>query len=105
MTNFRGSDRRRHSVYITRNSEYHLRDRLCVGVRGTDGEWLEDHAAVGSELVATMQPNGAIVLADVGRPRVGGRLCFASDLMTSSVLSVTRPSVTAVLHYPEVSVT
>ena len=104
MSNLRGPDRRQHAVCVTRNSEYHLRDRLCVGVRSTDGHWDDDHAAIGSELVATLQPNGAILLADVGRPRAGVRLCFASDLLTSSVLSVARPSITAVSRYPESSV-
>ena len=30
---FAGPDRRRHRVYVTRNTEYHFRDGFCVAVR------------------------------------------------------------------------
>ncbi|MFO0673294.1 MAG: hypothetical protein U0235_27385 [Polyangiaceae bacterium] len=29
-----GPDRRRHRVYVTKNTEYHFRDGFCVAVRG-----------------------------------------------------------------------
>ena len=30
---YRGTERRRHRVYMTRNTEYHFRDGVCVAVR------------------------------------------------------------------------
>ena len=30
---YQGHERRRHKVYITRNTEYHVRDGICVAVR------------------------------------------------------------------------
>ncbi len=30
---YAGPDRRRHRVYVTKNTEYHFRDGFCVAVR------------------------------------------------------------------------
>ena len=41
------TNRRRHRLFVTRHTEYHLRDDECVGVRDRDsGRWVRDHAAL-----------------------------------------------------------
>ena len=30
---YRGPERRRHRVFVTRNTEYHFRDGFCIAVR------------------------------------------------------------------------
>jgi len=30
---FAGRDRRRHRIYVTKNTEYHFRDGFCIAVR------------------------------------------------------------------------
>ena len=45
------SERRRHKVFVTRNTEYHFRDRLCVAVRDRrTGDFLPGHLALKREL-------------------------------------------------------
>ena len=40
-------ERRRHRVYVTRNTEYHFRDGFCVAVRDRrSGDFLQGHLAV-----------------------------------------------------------
>ena len=41
-----GPERRIHKVYVTRNTEYHVRAGLCVAVRPRKGEWVTDHHAL-----------------------------------------------------------
>ena len=94
-----GEERRRHRVMVTGNSEYHIRDRLCVGVRRADHNWELRHTAVGGELIATMQPNGSIRLLDDAPPKDGARLYFSGDLLTSPVRDMLRPTKSAVQHY------
>ena len=41
------SNRRRHRVFKTKHTEYHLRNDECVGVRDRgSGLWILDHAAL-----------------------------------------------------------
>ena len=41
-----GKERRIHRIFVTRNSEYHVRRNVCVGVRDRrSGEWLAGHMA------------------------------------------------------------
>src|SRR6187549_387121 len=44
---YEGTERRRHRVYMTRNTEYHFRDGVCVAVRDRrTGDWLPGHLAL-----------------------------------------------------------
>ncbi len=46
MNSYRGNERRQHVLYVTQNTEYHLRGAECVGVRDLwSGHWREDHPA------------------------------------------------------------
>jgi hypothetical protein len=89
-------DRRRHRVFFTRHTEYHLRDDECVGVRDRDtGEWLIDHAAL--RLRALALPNERSSSEWIGqRIQFWGRL---SDVLTSPVVAVGRPTLAEVPSY------
>src|SRR5215469_12904009 len=44
---YAGPERRRHRVYVTRNTEYHVRDRTCVAVRDRrTGDFMQGHLAL-----------------------------------------------------------
>jgi hypothetical protein len=99
------SERRRHRVYITRNTEYHFRDAFCVAVRDRQsGAFLEGHLAVERQLHGGLKffGNGAIV-PNTGAPQPGEALYFAADgrdLVTSPVERIDRPAKTLVAAYP-----
>ena len=102
---FSGPDRRRHRVYVTKNTEYHFRDGYCVAVRDRrSGDFLHGHLALRRRVHGGLRffLNGAIV-PNPGDPRAGEALYFASegrDLVTSPVEEVTRPHKEIVDAYP-----
>ena len=91
-----GIDRRRHRLFVTRHTEYHLRSDEVVGVRDREtGHWLRDHAAL--RLRALKVPPRGHDHAFIGR-----RLQFwgtHTDVVTSPVVAVGRPPRTDVEHY------
>ena len=99
-------ERRRHRVYVTRNTEYHFRDGFCIAVRDRrSGDFLPGHLAVKRRLHGGLKffPNGAIV-PNPGDPRPGEALYFAAegrDLVTSPLEKVERPAKALVEAYPE----
>ena len=99
-------ERRRHRVYVTRNTEYHFRDGFCVAVRDRrTGDFLPGHLALQRRLHGGLKffSNGGIV-PNAGDPKPGEALYFAAegrDLVTSPVESIDRPSKALVLAYPE----
>lgn len=83
-------------MFVTRNTEYHLTDGICVAVRDRRTEtWLDDHLAVGRSLsggVKVLSNGEAIPVRDA--PAVGEALYFSVDgreLITSVLCSVQRP--------------
>lgn len=102
---FNGKDRRVHKVFVTRNTEYHVRRALCVAVRDRrSGEWLRNHLALRNKVHGGIrfQRNGGIT-PNMGTPKVGESLFFHAagrDLVTSPVLSVERPVRDTVRQYP-----
>jgi hypothetical protein len=102
---YRGPERRRHRVFVTRNTEYHFRDGFCVAVRDRrTGEFLHGHLALSRPVHGGIRffSNGAIA-PNTGDPRPGESLYFASDgrdLVTSPLEFVQRPSKELVLAYP-----
>lgn len=102
---YSGPDRRFHRVFVTRNSEYHVRRDVCVGVRDRrTGGWLQNHLALRSTVSGGLKfhNNGAISASD-DMPDVGESLFFIAsgrDLITSPVLSVYRPPSEVVAGYP-----
>lgn len=99
-------ERRRHRVYVTRNTEYHFRDGFCVAVRDRrTGDFLPGHLAITRRLHGGLKffPNGGIV-PNTGEPRPGEALFFAADgrdLVTSPLEHVARPPKAIVEAYPE----
>jgi hypothetical protein len=103
---YQGPERRRHRVYVTRNTEYHFRDGFCVAVRDRrTGEFLHGHLALRHRIVGGLKffTNGGIG-PNVGEPRPGESLYFASegrDLVTSALETVERPTRELVGAYPD----
>jgi hypothetical protein len=93
---YNGPDRRIHRVFVTRNTEYHVRKDTCVGVRDREtGEWLSRHFALNLPVAGAIRffESGAMT-ANQGLPQVGESIYFEAsghDLVTSSVVSVERP--------------
>jgi hypothetical protein len=102
---FRGTERRRHRVFMTRNTEYHFRDQLCVAVRDRrTGEWLPGHLALRRPLFGSIRffMNGAL-MPSPGEPKIGEALFFGDggrDLITSPLEAVARPPKELVEEYP-----
>lgn len=98
-------ERRLHRVFVTRNTEYHVRKDICVAVRDRkSGDWLRGHLAVKQRVEGSLRfdKRGAIEATDA-LPDVGQSLFFHAqgrDLVTSPVLSVERPQQETVTRYP-----
>jgi hypothetical protein len=99
---FQGNDRRRHRVYVTRNTEYHLRDGVCVAVRDRmSNRFRPAHIALNLKLQGgvKMFDNGAVV-PNVAEPRVGDAIFFTlpsidghdRQIVTSRVEKIDRPA-------------
>lgn len=99
-------ERRRHRVYVTRNTEYHFRDGFCVAVRDRKtGDFLLGHLALRRRIQGSLRfhKNGAIV-PNAGEPEAGEALFFAQgerDLVTSPLQAIERPTKELVEAYPE----
>jgi hypothetical protein len=108
--NFTGNERRRHRVFITRNTEYHLRDGICVAVRDRHGRKLRAaHIALNLKLqgAVTVRPNG-MVLPELTSPRIGDAIYFTQrdadgierQIVTSRVERIERPAKVELQYYP-----
>jgi hypothetical protein len=101
---YAGPERRIHRVYVTRNTEYHVRRGTCVGVRDREsGEWLQTHFALNLCVTGAIRffDSGAMT-ATSGLPKIGESMYFEAsgrDLVTSSVVSVERPKRTLIERY------
>jgi hypothetical protein len=101
----RSPERRRHRVYVTKNTEYHFRDGFCVAVRDRrTGDFLHGHLALRRRIHGGLKfyLNGAIV-PNPGDPKPGEAIYFAydgRDLVTSPLESVERPTKEIVSAYP-----
>jgi hypothetical protein len=102
---FTGPDRRRHRVYVTKNTEYHFRDGFCVAVRDRrTGDFLRGHLALRRRIHGGLKffLNGAIV-PNPGEPQPGEALYFATDgrdLVTSPLERIERPAREVASAYP-----
>ncbi|MGC4089741.1 MAG: hypothetical protein QM756_18020 [Polyangiaceae bacterium] len=95
-SSYGGPERRRHRVYVTRNTEYHFRDDFCVGVKDLrTGSWLPGHLAVRRKLSCGLRVNrNGTALPTFEQPRVGESLYFGEEereLITSALTAVRRP--------------
>ncbi len=91
---YTGPNRRRNTLYITHNTEYHVHDQRCVGVRDLwSGTWQEEHPALGRQLFGAVRPS-LRGLEPLGEPSVDNLLWFEngeSDILTSRLTAVERP--------------
>ncbi|MGH7438397.1 MAG: hypothetical protein ACRENE_22155 [Polyangiaceae bacterium] len=99
---YRGPERRRNQVLVTRNSEYHCRDAICLAVRDRHtGNFVMDHPAIGKRVTGGMlfAPQGGITeVSPPGGLLKGERLCFSAgdghlenDVVTSPLFALERP--------------
>jgi len=82
---FHGPERRRHRVYVTRNTEYHFRDGFCVAVRDRrTGSFLRSHLALRRRIHGGLRfyVNGGI-LPNPGDPEPGEALYFTRERRTA----------------------
>jgi hypothetical protein len=107
---YQGQDRRRHRVYITRNTEYHMRDGVCVAVRDRKSRSFRPaHIALNLRLEGGVKiyANGAVV-PNIVDPGVGDAIFFthlnsegeARQIVTSRLEKVDRPPKRDVALYP-----
>lgn len=78
-------------VFLTRNSEYHVRGHVCIGVRDRrSGQWLKDHPALARAFShSVVDPEGRI--SSPHQPGLGDPLEFdinGTPLRTSPVLDI-----------------
>lgn len=104
----KGRERRRRFVYITKNSEYHVFDGICVAIKSKrTGVWVDRHAALTRRLEGgvRMLSSGAAV-PTLGAPEIGSPMYFQIDdehdeqVITSRVLAVARPLPDDLRRYP-----
>jgi len=99
-------DRRRHRVYVTRNTEYHTRDNRCVAVRDRhSGMWLWEHSALWSRILGGISFFNGGVKPMPGVPDVGQSLYLHphrgnDDIVTSTLVAIERPQREVVTTYP-----
>src|SRR4029079_8985464 len=75
---YEGTERRRHRVYVTRNTEYHTRDGICVAVRDrTSQSFRNAHIALNLKIEGGVRvySNGACV-PNVISPLPGDAIFF-----------------------------
>ena len=102
-------ERRRRRVYVTRNTEYHTFDYVCIGVRDrTRGSWCEGHSALRRRIEGgiRLHANGAL-LPSLSMPQVGEAMYFElggadedKQLVTGRVQAIGRPNRDALRRYP-----
>jgi len=99
-----GPERRIHKVYVTRNTEYHVRRGVCVAIRDRHtGTWLEKHAALRCRLGGSIRADEHGMTPHWGPPRVGDVILFCANghhVLTSMIEAVERPSKDIVEQYP-----
>jgi hypothetical protein len=105
---YNGPDRRRHRVFITRNSEYHCRDGICIAVRDVaTGAFRADHQAIGKTMSSSIRfgkEGGIAAISKPGDTHIGEQLCFSSgqlehEIITSAVTAIERPPKEIVSKY------
>jgi hypothetical protein len=107
-----GKERRRRFVYLTRNTEYHTHDGVCVAVRDRrTGAWSSSHPALKRRIEGGVRTltNGC-ALPTLHPPQVGAPMYFVlatgdedSQLVTSRIESIDRPEWHDVARYSSVA--
>ena len=102
---YSGPERRIHKIYVTRNTEYHVRRGVCVAVKPRKAEgWIPEHGAVDMKLEGHVKLGTLLPMP--GPPKLGFRMYFArgeEDILTSPVVAIVRPPKKIVQQYPHES--
>jgi hypothetical protein len=102
QTPFLGPERRKHHIFITRNTEYHVRSGEVIAVRPRGSEkWLPEHDALHMKVQGRVPREGRMPIP--GTPQPGERLYLAGsedDVVTSTVVAIERPPKALVEQYP-----
>lgn len=107
---YSGPERRIHKVYVTRNTEYHVREGVCVAVRDRQGGGFHTaHIALSLRLEGAVRvySNGGVV-PHASDPEPGDAIYFTyvrpdgeeRQIVTSRLVSVERPPRKVVTSYP-----
>jgi hypothetical protein len=107
---YQGTDRRRHRVYRTRNTEYHMRDGVCVAVRDIRSmRFRIAHLALNLKVEGGVKffSNGAAI-PTLKEPELGDAIYFSDvnasgeerQIVTSRLESIDRPPRDVVMTYP-----
>ena len=100
----RSAERRRHVMYVTRNSEYHFEGAYCVAVRDrVQGRWRMTHSALQRQLSGVIRYAHGEAYPVLQAPCVGDALFFSgggTDLVTSELMAIERPPKELVESYP-----
>ena len=107
---YTGSERRVHKVYVTRNTEYHVREGVCVAVRDRNGGGFHTaHIALSLKMEGAVRiySNGGVI-PHASEPEPGDSLYFTyrrpdgeeRQIVTSKLLEVDRPAKKVVMSYP-----
>ena len=98
-----GPERRIHKVYVTRNTEYHVRAGVCVAVKPRKTkQWIPSHNAVEMKMQGHVKQGTLMPMP--GDPKLGTRIYFANpddDILTSPVVAILRPPKATVSQYPK----
>jgi hypothetical protein len=98
-------DRRRHRVYLTKNTEYHTRDNRCVAIRDRATRlWIWEHKALWARVLGGVSFLNGGIRPTAGVPNIGESLYLhrtdGEDLITSQLEDVGRPEPHIVDIYP-----
>ncbi len=89
LSGYQDHERRHHRAIVTENTEYHLHDELCVGVRERhSGVWMPDHPALGARLERVLE--WAKLTGIIGSSAVF-KMGRGAVLATSPVRDIVRP--------------
>ena len=106
---YQGIERRRHRVYVTRNTEYHFRDGVCVAVRDRRScAFRAAHLAHGLKLEGCIKIKPTGSMPSDAEPEIGDAIFFLQamsdgrprQITTSRVERIDRPPREDVLRYP-----
>lgn len=99
---YEGPERRIHKIYVTRNTEYHVRGGVCVAVKPRhEQSFLSGHEALEMKLEGHVKQGTLLPMP--GPPKLGFRMYFArgeQDILTSPVVAIVRPPKAVVQKYP-----